>query len=432
MTRQPPRIDAVRRSRGCRRALLAIPTLLLVAAELSGQEYAASQRGTFKVTTDAVNPDIPAAQVRAGLEAADTLLAILKKAELFRNPVGVNVSAWREVNLDRGRWQTGRPYYYSVGATISQLVWKRDANGTRSLEEGPVTRVMIRVNGIPCAPIDNDGVEPDSGPPVSESRDNGARITGSFRGHAVYDGECLFMVRGTGSPIAPLTKERYMRLEILRLQGRLAGNRASMTDEAEHRPSDENKAMLTEKAPTMDCAPFIAALGGDAAGKKKAMEQCKEANATIAKQWKASQAEMREGASASDSGIHAARVLADTGGKSVVRRLQAELASMSPAERRKQASVVTSIDGERLVDVDSAGSLPLIQLNPRFFDSSLPATVPQVISIEIAGLQDGVTPFGYGEGTEDATRRVFAIGARLRDQLDWSAIETLVRKTTLK
>jgi hypothetical protein len=90
------------------------------------------------------------------------------------------------------------------------------------------------------------------------------------------------------------------------------------------------------------------------------------------------------------------------------------------------------IDGERLVDVDSAGSLPLIQLNPRFFDSSLPASVPQVISVGIAGLQDGVTPFGYGDGTDDATKRVFAIGARLRDQLDWSAIEALVRRTTLK
>lgn len=164
------------------------------------QEYATTQRGSLTMAGDEVSPELTPAQRRAGLQAADALLALLKKTELFRDLSGVSVSAWREVNIERGGWQTGRPFSYGVGASVSYLVWNQDGKGGRGIENGPTLHVEIRVNGTPCVPSDNDGVVADSGAPVSESRDNGARVTGQFRGRPIYDGSCVFFTGGSASP----------------------------------------------------------------------------------------------------------------------------------------------------------------------------------------------------------------------------------------
>jgi hypothetical protein len=332
------------------------------------QDYATTSRGSYTLEADRTNPDLPSDQTRAGLKAADTLLVLLKNTDLFRNRAGVNVSAWREVNVDRGAWGAGRPYYYGVGASVSLLVWEQDGVGKRHLSNSAAISVLIRVNGIPCAPIDNDGDEPDGGPPVSESRDNGARITGAFRGHDIYDGQCVFVRRTAEMPIMPLTKERYLKIEIARLQGRGDTNRARMKDDARFSP-DVQKA------------------------------------------------------------IRAARMRADSGLSGRGREVQARLNAMSPAERRRQAAVqMHGVDGESLADVDSADALPLVQMNLKFFDPTLAATAPQVIQVVIPGMQKGVTPFGF-DAEDDAFRHAFAVGARLRDQLDWSALDALVRRS---
>jgi hypothetical protein len=137
----------------------------------------------------------------------------------------------------------------------------------------------------------------------------------------------------------------------------------------------------------------MSAAGVDATTRKNAVDQCKQA-------------------------------VAQAGGEAV-NQYQAQLNAMSPAERRRQAAV----DGERLSDVDSADALPLVQLNPKFYDNTVGATVPQLIAVTIPGLQSGRVPFGFGDGTEDGVRTQLAIGARLRDQLDWAALEGLVRRS---
>jgi hypothetical protein len=352
------------------------PTALLVLSllvrGLGGQDYAPAARGRYVHEPDRADPELPAAQRAAGLTAADTLLAILGRTELFRNPVGVTVSAWREVNVQRGGWQSGRPYYYGIGASIAYLVKGDDGQ----IEDGPGISLVIRVNSIPCAPVDNDGVEPDSGPPVSESREHGARITGRFREHDIYDGSCVVIAGRPGGPIVPLTKERYLRILIADRGVRAMANREEM-----RKPSTQQAGVPREMQARMD------------------------------------------------SVIRAARQLADSGLGVQTNTLKAQLAAMPPAERRRQAAVeLNGVDGESLADVDSTDALPLVQLNPRWFDTTLPATTPQLISVELMGIQKGVVPFGYDE-SDDATTRRMALGVRLRDQLDWAAIESLVRRT---
>src|SRR5438067_11269116 len=92
------------------------------ASTATAQAYAPNVRGTFKLVADNVSSDVPTAQARQALKAADTLLAILKRAELFRNPIGVNVEAQRVVWLQDGEWRGGRPYSYGVQAKVSLLV----------------------------------------------------------------------------------------------------------------------------------------------------------------------------------------------------------------------------------------------------------------------------------------------------------------------
>ena len=416
-----------------RRCLVFAGTLLLIALDTVGaQEYAPNERGAVTMAGDHVSPDIPAAQVRAALKATDTLIAILKKTELFRNPIGININLTRYVLTEPVPWQAGRPYYYGVETDISYLVWRRDYKGDRLLDNGTTLVSSIDINGIPCVPHHDDVVAPDGGPPVSESRDGGARITGEFRGHAVYS-ECVFMTRQAGSPLAPLTKERYMRLQILRLQKRVSTNRANMGEEAERPPSADSKAMVAGKAPVIDCDQLVGGMPGDAAAKKKLLDQCKDANAQGAKVYAQSQASVNAGAPAEDSSLRAARVLADTGMNSQVRALQALLAAMPASERRRQAAAyVDARSGERLSDVDSVDTFPLVQLNARFFDNSLQPTVPQVVGVSMPDLQPGIPPSGFGDGTRDESKRVAALGARLRDQLDWTALEALVRKTIPK
>lgn len=403
-------------------AALAMAHLLLGAVQMAAaQEYASTSRGTFKLLADHVAPEIPGSQARLGLKAADTILAILKKTDLFRNATGVNIEAYREVKVDPGGWQAGRQYSYGVNAHISLLV----RNGSR-VDDGASIDVLIYANGVGCVEVD-DAVPADGGPSVSILEGVGARITGEFRAHPVYDGSCLFMTAHPGSPTVPLTKERYLKIRVAQLRDRGARNRASMQSEARNKPSAVSQAAGAGKAPVMDCAQMVSAIP-DAASRKTAMDQCKQANAQISAQWAQSQAEAGSGGSEIDSTVRANRMLADSGLKDEAHAYELRLAALPPAERRRQAAIVHGFDGDSLTDVKDPTALPLEQFNVSFFDKATPPYVPQVISVGMPGLQAGFMPYGYGDGSNEANQRLVALGTRLRDQIDWAALEGLLRR----
>lgn len=403
--------------------------LLLLGAvrTAAAQEYASNAHGTFKLRSDNVAPEIPAAQASAGLKAADTILAILKKTELFRTLTGVSIEANREVSVEPGGWQAGRPYYYGVEVRISLLV-RQEASALPG--DGPYIDVVIRGNSSGCGDVD-DAVPADGGPPVTALDGAGARITGEYRGHPVYDGSCLFMTAHPGSPTVPVTKERYLKIRIAQLRNRGARNRASMQGEERNKPSEAIKASQTAavagKAPVMDCAEMVKAIP-DASSRKTAMDQCKQGNAQIVAQWAQAQGQAGSGGSEIDSTVRANRMLADSGLKDEAHAYELRLAALSPAERRRQAAIVHGFDGDSLTDVKDPTALPLEQLNTSFFDKATPPYVPQVISVGMPGLQAGFMPSGFGDGSSEANQRRVALGTRLRDQLDWAALEKLLRR----
>ena len=145
-------------------------------------------------------------------------------------------------------------------------------------------------------------------------------------------------------------------------------------------------------------------------------------------QWAQAQGQAGSGGSEIDSTVRANRMLADSGLKDEAHQSELKLAAMSPAERRRQAVVIHGFDSDSLTDVTDPTGLPLEQFNVRFFDSATPPYVPQVISVAMPGLQTGFMPFGFGDESNEASRRRVALGTRLRDQLDWAALEGLLRR----
>jgi hypothetical protein len=85
-------------------------------------------------------------------------------------------------------------------------------------------------------------------------------------------------------------------------------------------------------------------------------------------------------------------------------------------------------------DGSDAGASPLMELNPAVYDRSLPPSVPQVIMVCLPGLQGLANKASdlMAEGPErNAEQRRLAArvrdAVRIRDQLDWAALEALVR-----
>jgi hypothetical protein len=122
-----------------------------------------------------------------------------------------------------------------------------------------------------------------------------------------------------------------------------------------------------------------------------------------------------------------------------LRTLEAQLHGLSAAERQKPVAV--EVHGtewnwatDEVADIDAADSDPLVQINPAFYDKSAAPSVPQLIWICLPGLQGNVdTGYErYAGDTRDqeqrkAERRVHD-AVLIRDNLDWAALEALVRR----
>lgn len=69
---------------------------------------------------------------------------------------------------------------------------------------------------------------------------------------------------------------------------------------------------------------------------------------------------------------------------------------------------------------DAEGAQPLVMPNPAFFDRSLPPGQPQVVTVFLPFLQPAFAGGLPNDWREPATR--------IRDGLDWGALEALVRR----
>ena len=107
-------------------------------------------------------------------------------------------------------------------------------------------------------------------------------------------------------------------------------------------------------------------------------------------------------------------------------QLESRLAAMSPEERRGPAWYQRHADGVRRLDYGdivapgTAGARPLVVPNPSFFDTSLPKTAMQLVSVPYAGHY-------LSSRTTGATELAIVVPATVVEQVDWRAVAALLK-----
>jgi hypothetical protein len=257
----------------------------------------------------------------------------------------------------------------------------------------------------------------DHGPPVLRDY----RVTSQFHGHPVYNGECVFISRRSDvQPIVPLTKERYITLQILKARA------DSARHDAEHHQDSGNNSSTA-------LAAWIKDRPKREADMRATYEVVKKMDPKSGDQfldaWKKSEAEneaaLRSAASSgADQRIKDIEQQGTVGEGQHIAALQSQLNAMSAPERKSPAAVLEQgVDGDKLTSMSDAEALPLVQLNSAFFDKTLAADVPQLVTVCVPGLQADV-PVTKTEWNDQRARDV----ALIRDHLDWAALEALVKR----
>ena len=292
------------------------------------EQYGLAMRGT-------------AAESRAALAGADRLLGVLRSSDVLTHSPDFNTVVHRVTGTAYPGFDTGMPFHYGV---IGALRYTSDGG------EVPLRAV---VNMAACDEVTADTAL-DGGPPVIIDY----RQTGEFRGHAIYNGDCIFITNRGVPALVPVTKDRYFKLAILKLRARQEAHR-----NAAGRANDDSVGRAVARV----------------------------------------------------------RQLGDSLATQQIRDVEAQLAAMPPEERREQAAV---LNNDQLLpsSLSEDGAMGLMQPNPAFFDRSLAPEVPQLIVVVLPGLQGDVEPSAIPLNAQRA-RDV----ARIKAQLDWAALEAMVR-----
>ena len=192
--------------------------------------------------------------------------------------------------------------------------------------------------------------------------DGGPPVMTGYRRTGEFRGHPVYngscvVIAGAGEPLEPVSTERYLRLAVLALRAKQASHRS------------RNRA--------------------DAAG--------------------------------GDQRVAAVERMGDSLEAARIADVEAQIAAMSPAVRRRQAAVFN--EGQLMPsDVDDADAFPLVQPNSSFFKADRPAGRATLIVVVLPGLQPEIAP-PHDEMNDQRLRDV----ARIVAQLDWAALEAMVR-----
>ena len=349
----------------CATAMLtAVVSVGVTATLATAQEYRAddSRFGTLAIGTDERDGDglTDPLQRRAALALAGSLLDVFRRGSAVSSPVGYMVKLHRVIGSSDS--ELGRAPGMAYFAGVSGAYWGYFLkDGKPDPDASGKTPFASYVNTLWACPYSEDyDVEArgkpmlDGGAPILA----GVRHTGNFRGHPVYNGECVVITNSSEPPFVPVTRERYMQLETLGMRAKVDRFRKQV--DYDH----------------------------------------------LDPQWRA----------AYDNTLkESAQIIAGR---------EAELARMSAADRAAPAAVRHAGSGDStLVSPDDPDASPLVTINPAFFDRSLPPSKAQVIIVDLPFLQTGVTP---DRTPDEPARRAHA--EKIRDQLDWAALEAMVKR----
>jgi hypothetical protein len=316
-------------------AIIASGAVFAMAAPLStgrAQEWRPdeSRHGTLTVGVTSGGSGLEAADRRAALTLADSLLAVFRRNPAISSPVGYVVTLHREVGSNVGTERAdGAPFY----AGVSGAYWgyflvdgkpNPDASG-----KTPIDAYANNLLGCPHSEdydIENrDKPMLDGGPLILAD----VRPTGVLRGHPIYNGQCVVITKRPEPPFLPVTRERYRKLEILGMRAKVERLRKQV---------DYDKL--------------------DPKWRAAYDENFKEAQQIIA------------------------------GREAELARMSADDRAAPAAVRHNGA------DDSTLVSIDDPNGAPLVTINPAFYDHTLPPGAAQIIVVNVPFVQAGVTPKG--------------------------------------
>jgi len=398
-----------------------------------------THRGALTVKSDA-NVGTSVTQRTPGIAGAERVLAVLRRDDAISRPVGYTVSVRRFTAAHHDGDLPNMQYRYGVRGDAVYFGIADDGKGQTTIAaNGGSYNFQLTVNAVGYpAEMDNSDRELDGGPRVLGADEGGVetyRVTGQLHGRPIYGGNCTYVSRKPVPPIIPVTKQRYIELELLRARGDSSRHATRQVEVGSAPISDQLERFLRDRPKRdADNQKTIAELkkaGIDDASLTQMREAFKKAEADQESALRSSVA------GGGDRQLNDIVKQGRAGEAEKIRQLHDQLDAMSPTERRSPAILSPLGRGMfRLARAEDEDSLPLMQPNPAFFDRSLAPEVPQVIWVCIDGLQgfpDKRTYEHHAEGSEEYDRdkkhaeRVARDVSKIRDGLDWSALEALIK-----
>jgi hypothetical protein len=421
------------------RCLIKSGIIVLGAASLvQGQgDDAASHVGMMTVV-DQISADhaLSGTQRTAALSAANTIVAILRRDPALAKPGGYSVT----LRLRAQRRRAGDP----VGPDVYEVIYgsaKYFVDRGGQVEQGNAGfDFHIAVNGAGYASeIDDDERPADGGPRVMGADPANYAVyreTGVWRGRPVYGGDCTYLTHRASPPIVAVTTERYLSLRVAATKTTAARHDAQISAASTTPANDALKAFLRDR-PQRD------------ASNRKTLDLLKQSGASdeqirqASDAFKRAEAQQetalrREAGGGSDQAVQKVMDRARAAKAEQVSGAQASLDGLSEGERNAPARVVEEgADDFRLARSgdDPDAIEPLMQLSSAFYDRGAAVDAPQLIWICAYHLQ-GLPDRSYDRLADGSAswreekawneRRVRDVG-RIRDQLDWAALEALLR-----
>lgn len=394
--------------------------VLLVAPPSTAQTTPERKAGVLTVWPTGMGVGEPLGAVEKKLATAgeDALIAILRRDPALTSPVGYSVRLHRSDGRTIAAHAAGLPFDYGLTNYVWYYGWEDHDGSARTIElNGGRFTFTVLVNGTGEGADINEPLAADGGPPFIR----GYRATGTFRGHTVYDGECVFITRSGQPPLIPVTQERYLREQIARLRRDSVRHAEQQQTNDGPRTMSEAYAQYEREKPEREARMrevYATVKKTDPAGADRMWADWKKAE-------DASEKAMRDDAGKTDAKIAAARSEANREMQKAIEQFQSELDAMSPEERRRPALVVDLGVGQtRLAhENEAADATPLVQVNAAAYDRTLAPQVPQVVSVCLPGLEGD-----YARNDRTWTEQRARDAALIRDGMDWPALEALVKR----
>jgi hypothetical protein len=411
-------------------------SVVLAAAMLSTRALAQGDPTTHPGSL-ATKPDVgygkqmPAGPQRtAALAEAQAVLDVLRTDAALTSPIGYAVVVKRLASARLPGDAPGMPYHAAVLGAIDYFGWEDDGHGGKQIGlTGGVVPFHVAINTFgDQGEIESTDEEVDHGPRIFYD----LKETGEFRGRPVYNGACTYVSHRPVPPLIPLTRERYYKLELIKARAdsvKFASDRAKETST----PAKDALARFLRERPEREASnkktiDAVRTMGGDAA----AVSQMTQAFADAEKQQEAG----LRAAAAGGADQKYQEIIEEgrQGQLAHIAELQAKLDGMSPGERKSPSYLIDH--GRAMYTPGNKGDddwfLPM-QPNPAFYDPTIAPSLPQLLWVCLPGLQ-GVIDSTYQmyagdeqEQEKKVAQRRLADAMRIRDKLNWPALEALVK-----